>query len=363
VNCFDKRSEPQGSALGVNRRRAWLPALLAASLSVLVSMQGIDARADDFYRGKQITFVVSGGVGGGYDASARLIAQYLPKHIPGEPTVVVQNQPGAGGLNATNLLYNVAPRDGLTIGMINNTLAFDPLYGNTAARFDAMKFNWIGSPSQELGVFIVWHTVPVNTIEGARKRRLVLSATGTGSTPAFFARTLASIFDLNIQIVPGYKALADSFLGMEREENDGQAAAFWSSLTAQYPSWISDKKIKVLVYFGAVRNSAIPGPYFFDLVRDPGKRSLMQVAQAGLAMGKPMLTPPGVDQSKVAVLRAAMEKMFKDPAYLAQCAKARLDCASPSRGEDLLALIKKTYAEPKGAVEKISAIYREGRKK
>ena len=127
-------------------------------------MQSIDARADDFYRGRQRNFVVSGGVGGGYDASARLIAQYLPKYIPGAPTVVVQNQPGAGGLGATNSLYNVAPRDGLTIGMVNNTLPFDPLYGNKLAQFDPMKFNWIGSPSKELGVFIVWHTVPVNTM-------------------------------------------------------------------------------------------------------------------------------------------------------------------------------------------------------
>src|SRR4029079_4836903 len=155
--------------------------------------------------------------------------------------------------------------------------------------FDPMEFNVIGSPSKELGVFIVWHTVPVNTIEEARKRRLILSATGTGSTPAFFARTLASIFGLNVQVIPGYKSLAESFVGMEREENDGQAAAFWSSLTGQYPSWIRDQKIKVLVYFGAERNSAIPGPSFFDLFQDAAQRGLMEVAQAGLAMGKPML--------------------------------------------------------------------------
>jgi tripartite-type tricarboxylate transporter receptor subunit TctC len=360
MRCLIKRSEPQGRAFGPYRRWAWLLALWAAPVGALVSSN--DARAADFYSGKQITFVVSGGVGGGYDASARLIAQYLPKHIPGEPTVVVQNQPGAGGLGAMNWLYNVAPRDGLTIGMVNNTLPFDPLYGNKLARFDPMKFNWIGSPSKELGVFIVWHTVPVNTMEEARKRRLVLSATGTGSTPAFFARTLASIFGLNIQIIPGYKSLAESFIGMEREENDGQAAAFWSSLTAQYPSWIRDKKIKVLVYYGAERNSAIPGPYFFDVVHDSDQTSLMEVAQAGLAVGKPMLAPPGVDESKVAILRTAMEKLFKDPAYLAQCEKAQLDCAAPSSGPDLLALIEKTYAQPKAAIDKISAIYLEGLK-
>jgi tripartite-type tricarboxylate transporter receptor subunit TctC len=122
-------------------------------------------------------------------------------------TPVVQNIPGAGGLRATNWLYNAAPKDGLTIGLINTTLAFDPLYGDRLAQFTAEKFNWLGSPSKETGVLIVWHTVPVNFLAEARNRRLTLSATGTGSTPAFFARVLASIFDLKIKIIPGYKYL------------------------------------------------------------------------------------------------------------------------------------------------------------
>ena len=115
------------------------------------------------YKGAQINFVVSADAGNSYDMFARMIARYLPRHIPGQPTVVVQNMPGAGGLRATNWLYNVAPKDGLTIGMINNTLAFDPLYGNKQAQFDASKFNWLGSPSKENALLIVWHTVPVKT--------------------------------------------------------------------------------------------------------------------------------------------------------------------------------------------------------
>jgi tripartite-type tricarboxylate transporter receptor subunit TctC len=317
-------------------------------------------QAADFYAGKQITFVVSADAGQSYDTFTRLIGQYLTKYLPGGPSVIVQNMPGAGGLRATNWLYNVAPKDGLTIGMINNTLAFDPLFGDKLAQFDAAKFNWLGSPSKESGTFVIWHELPIDNIDEARNRHLILSATGTGSTPAFYARVLAAIFDLNISLIPGYTSQGEAFLAMERGENDGNASPFWSSLTAEYPSWLQEKKIKILLYYGADRDPEIPGPYVFDLIHDPAKKSLMEVAQAGLSMGRPVLAPPGVDQDKVAALRAAIDKVFKDPSYQAACAAARLNCSSPSSGAQLLDLVKSTYGAPKAAVDQISAIFTEG---
>ena len=188
------------------------------------------------------------------------MSRYLPKYIPGDPVIVVQNMAGAGGMRATNWLYNAAPKDGLTIGMINNTLAFDPLYGNKLAQYDATKFNWLGTPSQETGLFIVWHTVPVNSIEDAKTHELILSATGSGSTPAFFARVLASIFGLKIRLIPGYKSQPASFLAMQRGENDGNASPFWSSLTAEDPDWVPEKKIKILTYYGAAKRPEISRP-------------------------------------------------------------------------------------------------------
>ncbi|MBX9760851.1 MAG: hypothetical protein K2Y29_18890, partial [Beijerinckiaceae bacterium] len=138
-------------------------ALLASAVSITSA-----SAADDFYKGKQISFVVASASGGGYDSIARMISRHWHRHMPGEPAVIVQNMPGAGGIRAANWLYNVAPKDGLTIGMINNTIVFDPIYGNKQAQFEAQKFNWLGTPSQETGLLIVWHTVPVNTIEEAR---------------------------------------------------------------------------------------------------------------------------------------------------------------------------------------------------
>jgi tripartite-type tricarboxylate transporter receptor subunit TctC len=337
-------------------------ALLTATISIGAGVAAPAAYAEDFYKGKQIAFVVSSDVGGSYDVFARMMARHLPKYIPGEPSIVTQNMAGAGGIRATNWLYTAAPKDGLTIGMINNTLAFDPLYGNKQAQYDATKFNWLGTPSQETGLLIVWHTVQVNTIEDAQKREIILSASGSASTPAFFARVLTNIFDLKTKIIPGYKSQTDSFLGMERGENDGNASPFWSSLTNNNPSWVPDKKIKVLVYYGNVRVPEIPGPYVMDLIKDPEKRQIMEIAQAGLAMGRPVTAPPGVDPAKVKILGDAFVAIFKDPAYLAECEKVKLDCSAPSSGAEMLAYVKKIYASSPSAVEKITAIYMEGQK-
>ena len=337
--------------------------LLALAATAVIPSLASSASAKEFYAGKTVDYVVGSDAGGSYNAFARMITRHLPEHIPGKPTIIVQNMPGAGGLRAANVLYNVAPKDGLTIGMINNTLAFDPLYGNKNAQFDATKFNWLGTPSKETGLLVVWHVVPVNTLEDAKTRPLVLGASGTGSTPAFYARVLASIFDIKVKIIPGYKSQTDSFLAMERGENDGNASPFWSSLNNNYPSWLTEKKIKVLTYYGANPVPEIPGPYVFDLISDPEKKAIMTIAQAGLAMGRPSLMPPGVAPEKVAVLRQAFDETFKDPEYLAECEKQRLDCSTPSTGQDMLDMIKDVYSSPKGAVDKITEIYMMGQQK
>ena len=333
-----------------------------AALVAALALPQAPAEAADFYRDKQINIVVSTNPATGFDTFARMIGRYLPKYISGNPAIVVQNMPGAGGLVATNWLYNLAPRDGLTIGLINTTIPFDPLYGEKQARFVANKFNWLGSPSKETGMLLVWHTVPVDSIANARNRQLILAATGVGSTPAFFARVLASIFDLNVKIIAAYKSQPEGFLAMERGENDGNASTFWSSLTSEKPDWIRDKKVKVLAYYGLERDPKIPGPYVFDLITDPEKKAIMEVAQAGLGMGRPLLAPPNLDPEKVAILRAALEQVFKDPAYLAECARAQLDCHSPSSSAELLALVHHIYDQPRSAIEKVATIYKEREK-
>src|SRR5690349_1694688 len=221
---------------------------VAAFLAVLPSAWAQSAA--DAYRGKPLNFISASAVGGGNDLYARLIAQHLPEHIPTGQAVVVQNMPGASGVRGAQYLYNVAPRDGLIIGMVQNNLPFIPLFGGRKEAFDPLAFNWLGSPSRETAFLLLWHTVPVSTIADAKHRELILGTTGPASTPAFYGRVLAAVFGLKIKAVHGYKGQADAFLAMERGENEGFASTFWSSLKAQYPQWITGKKIKMLVQYG-----------------------------------------------------------------------------------------------------------------
>jgi len=313
--------------------------------------------ADDDYKGKQINLVVASAAGGGYDVIARMIGRHWPRHLRGEPTVVVQNMPGAGGIRAANWLYNVAPKDGFTIGMINNTIVFDPIYGNKQAQFDSRKFNWLGTPSQETGLLIVWHTVPVNNLNEARSRELIMGASGSGSTPAFFARVLSSLFGFKVKIIPGYKSQTDSFHAMEQGENDGNASPFWSSLKANYPHWLNEKKIRPLVYYGGVKNPEIPAPYALDLLKDPERQAVMELAQAGLTMGRPILAPPGVDASKINTMRKTLTSLFADREFLTECQKQGLDCTTPLTGDEMTQFVNRIYETPKSARDKIAEIY------
>jgi tripartite-type tricarboxylate transporter receptor subunit TctC len=335
----------------------------AALLMAAIPFSGAHAADDDFYKGKQINFVVSSSAGGGYDSIARMIARHWGRHLPGDPSIVVQNMPGAGGIRAANWLYTVAPKDGLTIGMLNNTIVFDPLYGNKQAQYDPQKFNWLGTPSQETALLIVWHTVPVNNLEEAKNRELILGASGAGSTPAFFARVLSRLFDLPIRIIHGYKSQTDSFLAMERGENDGYASPFWSSLQANYPHWLTEKLIRPLVYYGGERNPEIPAPYALDLLKDPERRAVMELASAGLTMGRPIVAPPGVESSRLETMRNALSSLFKDPDFHSECKKQGLDCSSPLSGRQMADFVDQIYKAPKEARDQIAEIYMQGQSK
>ena len=334
--------------------RAGLAAIL---LLGLLAGPAVSDEVGDFYRGKQLTFIITGGVGGGYDSYGRTVARHLVHHLPGRPGVVTQNMPGADVIPAI-YLYNVAPKNGLTIGLLLNTTPFEPFYGNDKALFDATRFNWLGSPSKETGLLIVWHTVPVDTIEDARRRPLILAATGASSTPAFYARVLAAVLGIKIQLVEGYTGQNDAFIAMERGENEGFPSTFWSSLKSSRPSWIADKQVKLLVQFGGAPNPEIAQvPFANDLIASEEDRQVMQAASAQLALGRPMAAPPGVPPERLAALRKAMEETFRDPDFLDDCARQRLECHDPSSGPELARLVAEIYALPKRVQQRLIEIY------
>ena len=338
-----------------------LKTIFAASALALAAPP-LPASADavaDFYKDKRIDLVISSTVGGGNDLLARLIARHFPQNMPGQPGIIPRNMPGAGGVTAANHLYNIAPRDGLAIGMVQNSALFEPLFGNDKAIFDVAKFNWLGSPSKDVGVLILWHTVPVNSIADAQKRGLMLGVSGgLNATPAFYARVLAYVFNINIKMIAGYPGQSEAFLALERGENEGYPSVFWSSLKVVKPDWIRDKKIKMIVHFGNKPHPELAGvPFAVDLLKDkPEARQLMEVASAPLSVGRPMLAPPDVPADRVKALQNAIAATLKDPAYLAECAKQNLECNDPTTGAELAKIIVDTYNAPKATVEKLKEL-------
>jgi tripartite-type tricarboxylate transporter receptor subunit TctC len=331
--------------------------ILAAAALLSPPTQAAESPSD-FYKGKTVTMVISSAPGGGYDAYARTIARHLPNHLPGNPTVVVQNMAGAGGLTATNHLYNVASKDGLTIGLIQNTVPFEPFYGNTQAQFDPTKFEWLGSPSKETGLLLLWYTVPVNTLEEAKSRELLLGASGAASTPAFYARVLTAVFGLKIKLINGYTGQTESFLGMERGENEGYSSVFWSSLKSTKPEWVRDKKVKLLVQYGAAPHPDLKDvPFADDLIKDPEKKLLMQVAAASLAIGRPVLAPPGLPADRLGALRKGMEDTLKDKAFVEDCNKQSLECNDPSNGKEMAEILDRVYSAPASVKKTMQEIY------
>jgi tripartite-type tricarboxylate transporter receptor subunit TctC len=337
---------------------------LAVGLAALAAAS-TPAKADavsDFYTGKTITIIVSSAAGGTYDAHARLLARHLPNHMPGHPAVIVQNMAGAGGLTAANHLYNVASKDGLTLGSVQANVPFEPFYGNSQAQFEAQKFNWLSSPAKETRVFMLWHTVPVNTIEEAKQRELVMGATGVNSTPALYARIFQAIFGLKIKLISGYTSQNEALLAMERGENDGFPSPSLTSLKVSNPDWIEKKMIKFLFQYGAEPHAELQGvPYAFDMIPDPDTRTIARIAAASEAISRPLLMPPDVPAERVAAIRTAIFAAYKDPAYKSDCAKERMDCESPTTSEEVSQIIERTYTAPPAIRNRLIEMYSTGK--
>jgi tripartite-type tricarboxylate transporter receptor subunit TctC len=339
---------------------------ILANLLALVSIAAVavplSARADtaaDFYKDKHIDLIISSTVGGGNDISARLLARYFTANMAGNPALIPRNMPGAGGVTAANHLYNISPKDGTAIGMIQNSAVFDPLYGNDKAMYDGSKFNWLGSPGKETAVLFLWHTVPVNTFAEARTRGLVLAVSGgLNATPAFYSRVLAHVFHMNIKMIAGYPGQSEAFLAIERGEVEGYPSAFWSSLKSVKPDWIAEKKIKMILQIGDTPHPGLAGvPSALDLLKDKSEeRQLMELAVAPLAVGRPMLAPPNVPGERIAALRTAIAATFKDSGYLRECEKLKLECSNPTSGEELAKIVADSYHAPQPLISKLRAV-------
>ena len=308
--------------------------------------------ADDVFKGRTTTVYVSTGPGGGYDAYARLLARTIGRHLPGNPTAIAENMPGAGGRKLANFLFNAAPKDGTAIAIIHHTIVYDAVFGEAGAKYDARKFNWLGSIASFTSVGIAWHTSGVKTIEDAKQKQIVMGSSGFGSTSYQYTNLLNHIVGTKFKIITGYKGAADMYLALEKGELQGVAGTDWTSIRNGHAPWLQNKDISVFVQFAVKKHPDLPNvPLIGDLVSSPDDKRVLRFVFAGLEFARPFLAPPGLPAPAVAALRAGFDASGKDPQLLADAKKARFDI-DPVDGATVQKLVAEVYETPKKLIER-----------
>jgi tripartite-type tricarboxylate transporter receptor subunit TctC len=318
-----------------------------------------DAQAQTpFYRGKQINLLIASGAGGGYDSYARTLARHLARHIPGNPAIVPRNAPGAGGLIAANTLFNTTAPDGLTIAALTNGAAMDPLFGETAARFDPQKFGWIGSMGKLQNICVTWQGSPITRIEQAKTREVAVSASGATGNSAIIPKIVNEFLGTKFKVIGGYTEGSGVTLALERGEVDGVCGLSYSTLRTMRPDWFRDRKLNIILQIGLNKLPALPDvPSAIDLVTDPDSKKVLELILIRQEMGRPFATPPGVPADRLAILRKAFDETLKDPAFLAEAAKVQLEL-DPLTGADIEGLLKTAYSAPKPIVARAAKLAR-----
>jgi tripartite-type tricarboxylate transporter receptor subunit TctC len=312
-----------------------------------------DQRVAQFYRNKLVNLYIGFSVGGGYDVYARLVARHLGKHIPGNPTVVPINMEGAGSLKMANWLYNVAPKDGTAIGTFSRGVPFEPLIGNKAsARFDATKFTWIGSTTNEVSVCVTWNRTGIQKFDDLYRKELIVGGTGSGADADVFPKIIKAVLGARFKLVSGYPGGNDIEFAMERGEVDGRCGWSWSSISSQKRAWLESGTIKPLLQLALKKHPDLPNiPLVMDLARNDEERAIFKLIFVRGALGRPYMAPPGVPAERAAALRKAFDEMVKDPAFLAEAMKGRLEI-TPISGVELQQLLVDVYRTPPAIVDK-----------
>lgn len=316
-----------------------------------------------FFQRKTITIVVGYLAGDGYDLWARLLAAHMPRHIPGEPNMIVQNQPGAGSLIAANSIYNVAKPDGLTLGAIGPSIYLDQLLGKKEAQFDWAKFAWLGSTEKTSWLFYMRTDTGIKTLEELRKTAEPpkCSATGTGTSGHFVPKLLEEAFGVKLRLVMGYKGGSEQDLALERNEVQCRALSIPTFYAREpFGTWRKNNLVRVLLQTGHKRDPrAKDVPTIYELMNDykvpEATRRLVTAILASGEIGRPIIGPPGMPPERVKILRDAFAKTVEDPAFLEEVKKKKLD-ADPSGGEELEALAKEAMAQPRDVLEKMKKI-------
>ena len=341
-------------------RSARLLRTCALALLFAASAFHSSAKADavaDFYKDKTVTLQVGFGAGGGYDTTTRMFARHFGNHIPGKPSVVVQNLPGAGSMIVANAIFNSAPKDGTVLGVFASSTALEPLFGNKKALYDPRKYEWIGSLHRDIASCGVWK----GARQGIRsladllkaKQTVVFGSTSPTAITSQHPLFLKNMLGANLKVVYGYKGTKDVSLAMQRQEVDGSCGMFESSVRSAYDAHVKAGEFKIFVQFGVDR----PVPYFgdatrmYELLKTDEQRKIADLIFRQTELARPLAAPPGTPADRVAALRKAMLATLKDPAMLADAKKLLIDF-DPVTGEETKQLFAGFYANPPELVDK-----------
>ena len=339
----------------MSARALTLKATLLLGL-VLPTASAMAQSADNLFAKKNITIYIGNTAGGSYDLYGRMVARFLGKHLPGQPTVVASNMPGAGTLKAANFIYEVAPKDGTAIGIVTETLALEQAVANPAVNFDATKFIWMGRVASSNNIHFQWSTAKVQSIEDAKKMETPVAAAGAGNISEVVPNLLNKVIGTKFKVISGYPASAESMLAMERGEVEGTASS-WAAVKTGKKAWLDEKKIKIILQDVPTRSADLPDvPALGELGDTPDDKALLGLYASGGAVGRAFILPPGTNPVAVKALQAGFMAMVKDPEFLSEMEKASID-VDPVGPEELAANIRKTLATSPAVIERAKTIF------
>jgi tripartite-type tricarboxylate transporter receptor subunit TctC len=333
-------------------------ASLTATIAYLPSQADAQTSAEaTFYKGKSITLVIGFDVGGGYDAIARVLSPFLTTHLPGNPSVVPTNKPGAGSLVAALNIYQIAPRDGTYIATVGRSVPLQPLLVPDKANFDARELSWIGSVGQDTLLCVSWHTSPIKSLNDLLTQPFSVGGSGTGSDTTVQAQALKHLLGAKIKLVGPYRGTNDINLAMERGEVDGYCGFSWSTLKSQNADWLRDKKVNILLQLALEKNADLPDvPIIGDLL-SPGQRSVFQLLVGTQNIARPFFAPPGLPPARKQTLRDAFNAAVSDARFREEAQRLSLE-VELLKGEEIDRMMKELYATPKDLIEQAASLMR-----
>ncbi len=332
-----------------------LTAAIAAGLCLVAGDAFAQSSVENFYKGKTIDLLVGGDAGGGYDVYGRTVAKTIAKYIPGNPTVVVKNMPGAGSNKAAEFIYNVAPKDGSVFGIVFPGAIMTPLLDPGRLKFDPPKFNYLGTANKEIRVCAMRSNAAVKTMEDAMKGESVIAATADGGSTQDYPAVMNEVLGTKFKIIRGYKGTKEITLAVERGEADGLCGWAWTSLKTQKPDWLENKGVNIFVQFGMENDPELDKmgvPSVWKFVKNDSDKQLLELMVGQQVFGRPFVAPPGVPEATMKALRDAFASTMKDKTYLADAEKAKLEVDYDS-GENVQKLVARIYETPQPVVDRL----------